>query len=105
MNQIDGYWVEEEETGEVGFLPTDMDIFWTRDDALGVWNSKHFQGRKLRRGHPRHGGQGKGQSGRRFFRPRGKGKGKGVQELSSGTHCKRTHGGFSSVKARGSQKE
>ena len=77
MDGAAGFSVEDDETGEVGFLPEFDDTFWTYDETAGVWLSSHFKGRKMRRGQPRKGGKGKGKGGRFRFRPRGKGKGKG----------------------------
>ena len=81
MDGTAGYWVEDDETGEVGFLPEFDDIFWVFDDTTYAWHSHHFKGRRLRRGPPRGKGKGKGKGGRSRFRSRkgkGKGKGKGV---------------------------
>ena len=78
MDGLAGYWVEDDDTGEVGFLPEWDDVFWVHDDVSFVWASHHFRGRKLRRGPPRGKGKGKGKGGRSRFRSRkGKGKGKG----------------------------
>jgi len=74
-----GHWVEDDETGELGFLPESQDIFWVFDDANEAWQSRHFQGRSLRRFGRKGKGKGKGKKGRSRggFRPRKKGKGRG----------------------------
>ena len=82
MDGVAGYWVEDEDTAELGFLPEWEDVFWTFDDNNFTWASAHFQGRKLRRGQPRHGGKGRGKGGHRRFRKRGKGKGQGHSHLA-----------------------
>jgi hypothetical protein len=78
MDGTYGYWVEDDDTAEVGFLPELEDVFWTYDDNADAWQSRHFKGRKMRRGAPKGKGKGKGSSGRKRFTPfRRKGKGKG----------------------------
>ena len=72
-----GYWVEDDESGEVGFLPEFEDVFWTFDDTNEVWASRHFRGRTMRRGNPKGGGKGKGYKGFKKFVPYWKKKGKG----------------------------
>ena len=59
MDGVTGFWAEDEETGEVGFLPDLEDVFWVYDDNTFAWNSSHFRGRRLRRGPPRGKGKGK----------------------------------------------
>ena len=81
MDGVAGFWGEDEDTGEVGFLPEWKDVFWVYDDNTYAWASHHFRGRKIRRGSPKGKGKGKGKGGRFRFRSRkgkGKGKGKGV---------------------------
>ena len=78
MDEMAGYWVEDDDTGELGFLPEWEDVFWTHDDLSFTWASAHFSGRKLRRGAPRFGGKGRGKGGykgrfKRKYRSRGKG--------------------------------
>ena len=77
MDGTYGYWVQDDECGEVGFLPEVEDVFWTYDEINDVWNSQYFKGRRLRRGPTKGKGKGKGSSGRRRFNTRRKGKGKG----------------------------
>jgi hypothetical protein len=77
MDGVAGYWVEDDESGEVGFLPEMEDVFWTFDDDANAWLSRHFRGRRLRRGNPKGGGRGRGRGGRRRFTTKKKGKGKG----------------------------
>jgi len=77
MDGTYGYWVEDDESGEVGFLPEVEDVFWTYDEINDVWNSHYFKGRRLRRGPAKRKGKGKGSSGRRRFNTQRKGKGKG----------------------------
>ena len=72
-----GYWAEDEETGEVGFLPEFEDVFWVHDDDSFAWVSHHFEGRKMRRGAAKGKGKGRGFRGRGRFKARRKGKGKG----------------------------
>ena len=71
-----GYWAEDDETGEEGFLPEMEDVFWTFQDDNWTWSPSYFQGRKIRRGKGK--GKGKGRKGRTQFTPFRKGKtGKG----------------------------
>ena len=72
-----GYWAEDEEDGTEGFLDALDDVFWVYDEQNFSWFQRRFQGRRARKGKGkgRRKGKGKGRSGRRFFRPRGKGKG------------------------------
>ena len=51
-----GYWVQDEETEEEGFVPEFYDVFWTFDDQSEAWISHRFKQRKLRKGK----GKGKG---------------------------------------------
>jgi hypothetical protein len=79
LDGADGYWVEDEETGEEGFLNKFEDVFWTYDDMSWSWVARSFQGRRMRKGKGKGGlkGKGKGSKGRGYFRPFGqKGKGK-----------------------------
>ena len=76
MDGTSGYWVEDDDTGEVGFLPEFEDVFWIFDETSEAWASHHFRGRKIRRGFSKGKGKGKGSKGRRRFKSR-KGKGKG----------------------------
>ena len=53
MEGQDGYWVQDDETGEDSFLPEFDDVFWTYDDDADVWAPSRFNGRRLRRGPPK----------------------------------------------------
>ena len=44
-----GYWVQDEETEEEGFVPEFDDAFWTFDDQSEAWISHRFKQRKLRK--------------------------------------------------------
>ncbi len=54
----EGYWVEDDLTGQEGFLEESDDAFWVFDPEEFVWVVNRFRGRRLRRG-PRK-GKGKG---------------------------------------------
>jgi len=71
-----GYWVEEEETGLVGFLDEHVDEFWVMNED-STWAVRRFKGRRMKRGKGR-GGKGRGSKGKSRFRRRGKGKGYSV---------------------------
>jgi len=58
-----GYWVEDEESGLVGFLDENEDDFYTLQDN-GTWLVRGFKGRKMHRRPPRRKGKGKGREGR-----------------------------------------
>ena len=45
-----GYWVQDNETLEEGFIGEFEDIFWTWDDENSAWQTKPLQRRNLRRG-------------------------------------------------------
>jgi hypothetical protein len=47
-----GYWVEDDETLETGFVPEIDDIFWTFNEDSAMWVQRPFQARKFRRGVP-----------------------------------------------------
>ena len=80
----EGYWVEDDDTQECGFLSTFEDVFWTCDDMTYAWTAHRFKGRKVRRGQPRGKGKGRGKGGRHFFYGKGgKGKGKGKSKGKS----------------------
>ena len=66
MDESFGYWCEDEDSGEVGFLPEFEDIFWLYDEVAEAWLSRPFKGRTVRRGTPKGRGKGKGRKG--FFR-------------------------------------
>ena len=48
VESVYGYWVQDDDTGEEGFLPEFDDVFWTYDDKNDVWASSFFHGRMLR---------------------------------------------------------
>ena len=83
MDQVYGYWCEDDSTGEVGFLPEIEDVFWVFDDMNECWLARRFTGRSLRRGTPKGKGKGKGHKGFKKFKPykpfNGKGGSKGGQ--------------------------
>ena len=54
-----GYWAEDDETGEEGFLPEMEDVFWTFQDDNWTWSPSYFQGRKIRRGKGKSKGKGR----------------------------------------------
>ena len=73
-----GYWVEDDDSGEQGFLPEVEDVFWTFDEETYAWVSRKLGHRKLRRGRPKGKGKstGKGKKGYGRFKPsRGKSQG------------------------------
>eukprot|EP00971_Amphidinium_carterae_P160115 3173823-Amphidinium_carterae.1 len=79
-----GYWVEDDETGEEGFLEEFQDTFWVHDEAQSFWIQRRFGGRFMRKRKGK--GKGKGYSGRPFFRPfQSKGGKKGASKSSSAT--------------------
>ena len=86
-----GYWVQDDETEEEGFVPEFDDVFWTFDDQSEAWISHRFKQRKLRngkgkgKGKPK--GKGKGSKGRSWFKPftsKGKSKGKDHSDFGKG---------------------
>ena len=60
MDGAYGYWVEDDDSGEQGFLPEVEDVFWTYDDETYAWVSSRLGHRKLRRGKPKGKGKSKG---------------------------------------------
>ena len=48
VESVYGYWVQDDDTGEEGFLPEFDDVLWTYDDKNDVWASSFFHGRMLR---------------------------------------------------------
>ena len=68
-----GYWVQDDETGQEGFVGEFEDTFWTYDDTEWVWQTSPVKKRFLRRGPPKGNSKGKGRKGKYRFRPRGKG--------------------------------
>ena len=86
-----GYWVQDEETEEEGFVPEFDDVFWTFDDQTEAWISHRFKQRKLRKGKgkgkgkPK--GKGRGHKGRAWFKPfnqKGRNKGKEYSDYQKG---------------------
>ncbi len=76
-----GYWVEDDDTGECGFLPEAVpqesdDTFYVFDEEEEAWLVRRFQSRRLRKGSGKGRGRGKGSKGRKRFRPMQKGKSK-----------------------------
>ena len=62
-----GFWAEDDETLEEGFLVETEDIFWVFDEENSLWIAKRFTGRRLTRGKGK--GKGKGRKGKRKFIP------------------------------------
>ena len=63
-----GYWAEDDDTGESGFLHAFDNVFWTYEDEAEAWAVRRFQARKVRKGPPKGKGKrkGKGRGGYRF---------------------------------------
>ena len=71
LGQYEGHWVQDETTGDEGFLDEHEDLFWVYDEDQCFWMKYPFQGRSLRKGFrsdKSKGGKGK----------QGKSKGKGA---------------------------
>ena len=64
-----GFWAEDEESGEVGFLDESEDAFWVWDDNEEAFVGRFFTGRKTRRGAPKGKGKGRGRKGYSRMRP------------------------------------
>ena len=85
LGQYEGHWVQDELTGDEGFLDEHEDLFWVYDEEQCFWIKFPFQGRSLRKGGKSKGNGkkpgkskgGKGSRACRFFRPCRKGGGKG----------------------------
>ena len=75
MDGLQGHWVEEEETGDEGFLPLFEDNFWVHNEESDAWANFPFRGRIVRKGQSKGRGKGKGRKGRRRNQKGGKGKG------------------------------
>ena len=83
-----GYWVEDDQTLEVGLLQDTDDVFWLWDEPNSCWAARRFKGRRMRRGPPKGGGRGKGSRGQRHFMPfRSKGKPKGKSKGKSKSYA------------------
>eukprot|EP00971_Amphidinium_carterae_P215597 4279649-Amphidinium_carterae.2 len=71
-----GYWVEDDETGEEGYLEEIQDTFWVHDEAQSFWIQRRCGGRYMRKGSSKGKGKGKRKgkgkmkefSGRPFYR-------------------------------------
>ena len=80
-----GMWVQDDETGEEGFVNLTDEIFWTHDDTSAAFVARPVKGRAFRRGWPKfqpRKGKGKGSRGR--FRSHRKGKAKGKRGKGKG---------------------
>ena len=44
-----GYWAEDEDTNEEGFLSTENETFWTLDEANDEWHQANVAGRKIKK--------------------------------------------------------
>ena len=74
MDVAQGYWAEDDETGEVGFLDEFEDVFWIHDDCKDTWIANRFRSRRMRKGNPKGKGKGKGSKGKSRFRGKKGGK-------------------------------
>ena len=87
MDGINGAWVEDDDSGEQGFVDYAADTLWSCVDNE-QWASDLLAGRRtFRRGNrkgSRKGGKGKGAKGRSRFRPWKKGQGRGRNNLADG---------------------
>ena len=64
----EGYWAEDEETHQEGFLSTENEVFWTLDDEKDEWHEANVAGRKIKK-------RGKGSNkSRRKFKSKKRGK-------------------------------
>ena len=108
-----GFWAEDDETHEEGFLQDAEDVFSLFDEHASAWKARRFPGRRLRRG-PRKGKgkgkKGKGTKARRLFSPPGKKKGKsfdteeveaGIADLAKGERKKGNGKGKQNGKGKG----
>ena len=65
-----GQRAKDEVTGEQGYVDDERSCFWTRDDTEGVWQSRPYKGRQLKRRKGKGKGKHKGlskRSGRAFL--------------------------------------
>ena len=44
-----GQWAKDELIGEEGYVDDERSCFWTWDDTEGVWKSRPYKGRQLKR--------------------------------------------------------
>ena len=58
-----GYWVQDEQSGQEGFLSTTTEVFWSYNNGTGSWESANVAGRRLRAGKGKK-GKGKGKKGK-----------------------------------------
>ena len=58
LDQYEGHWVQDEITGDEGFLDEHEDLFWVYDEDQCFWMKCPFQGRSLRKGGKPKGGKG-----------------------------------------------
>ena len=78
-------WVQDDETGEEGFVNLTDEIFWTHDDTSAAFVARPVKGRAFRRGWPKfQPRKGKGKGSRGKFRSHRKGKGKGKRGKGKG---------------------
>ena len=59
LDQYEEHWVQDETTGDEGFLDEHEDLFWVYDEDQGFWMKYPFQGRSLRKGGRSKRGKGK----------------------------------------------
>ena len=57
-----GHWATDEVTGEQGYIDDEKSCFWTWDDIEYAWQSRPFNGRRVRRRKGKCKGKGKGRS-------------------------------------------
>jgi hypothetical protein len=69
MEGTSGYWVEDDSSGEVGFLREFEDTFWVYDENSYAWIARRFLGRRVRKGQPKGKEKGKGAKGKSRFIP------------------------------------
>ena len=58
LDQYEGHWVQDEVTGDKGFLDEHEDLFWVYDEDQCFWKKYPFQGRSLRKSGKSKGGKG-----------------------------------------------
>ena len=91
LDQYEGDWVQDEITGDEGFLDEHEDLFWVYDEDQCFWMKCPFQGRSLRKDGKSKEKESKASpkkrvtTARRFFRPYRKGGGKGKKSGTGGS--------------------
>ena len=85
LDQYEGHWVQDEYTGDEGFLDEHEDISWIYDEEQCFWMRNPFQGR-----YPKKGGKSKG---------KGK-KGKSEGGKGSASHCSSAPTGKEDTRAK-----